>query len=333
MAFPPAGTAAPAAGPDTAGHAPAGFDADALVIGGGPAGLTTALYLARFKRRPLLLDGGNSRASHIPRTRNYPGFPEGVQGAELIARLRQQAEAHGVLPVPASVDALEALPAGGFRAHWGPPEARRSAQARFVVLATGASDHPPPLPYLAQALQEGALRYCPVCDGYETIGHSVGILTDHHGGVGEALYIRHYTDRVSLLRTSEAWAPDDRDRQRLRDAGVQWVDEVVRSLRLWDGRITARHGDGEREGETVCDTVYGAFGMTVHTGLATALGAACDKRGYLIVDAHNQTTVPGLYAAGDVCQGLNQIAVATGGAALASSAIHRALGLPGGLKA
>lgn len=298
---------------------------DVIVIGGGPAGLTAALYLARFRRRPLLLDGGNSRASHIPRSRNYPGFSAGIPGAELVAHMRQQADAHGVSPIPATVDRLERLPDGSLRASWGPADARQSAQARFVLLATGARDHPPPLPHLEQALQEGALRYCPVCDGFETVGKSVGILTNHHGGVGEALYLRHYTDQVTLLRTSDAWAPSDEDRARLAAAGVRWVDEVVDSLRLWDNRVTARHGGGE----TSCDTVYGAFGMTVHTELATALGAECDRHGYLVTDPHGQTTVAGLYAAGDVCQGLNQIAVATGNAAVAASAIHRALGLPG----
>jgi thioredoxin reductase (NADPH) len=300
-------------------------DVDVIVIGAGPAGLTAALYLARFRRRLLLLDGGHSRATHIPRSRNYPGFVGGVPGTELVAHMRQQASAHGITPVPAMVDRLERLDDGRFRASWGPPAQRASAQARFVLLATGATDRPPPLPYLEQALQDGTLRYCPVCDGFETIGKSVGILTDHHGGVGEALYLRHYSDHVTLLRTSDAWAPTEEDRARLAGAGVKWVDAVVDSLRLWDNRVTARHG----ESETAFDTVYAAFGMVVHNTLATALGAECDRHGYLLTDAHHQTTVPGLYAAGDVCQGLNQIAVATGNAAIATSAIHRALGLPG----
>lgn len=96
---------------------------------------------------------------------------------------------------------------------------------------------------------------------------------------------------------------------------------VVKSIRFWDGRVTVRHG----ESETICDTVYSALGMHVHSQLATNMGAAADELGYLNVDAHQQTTIQGLYAAGDVASGLNQISVAFGGAAIAASAIHHAL--------
>jgi thioredoxin reductase (NADPH) len=77
---------------------------------------------------------------------------------------------------------------------------------------------------------------------------------------------------------------------------------------------------------TLCDTLYCALGLTVHSQLAVALGASVDDTGYVRVDAHHATDVPGLYAAGDVSAGLNQIAVAMGGAAVAASAIHRELG-------
>ena len=79
-------------------------------------------------------------------------------------------------------------------------------------------------------------------------------------------------------------------------------------------------------GQAACDTVYCALGMVVHSELAVALGARHDAGGYLLTDRHQRTSVPGLFAAGDVVKGLNQISVATGGAAVAAAAMHRALG-------
>ena len=109
------------------------------------------------------------------------------------------------------------------------------------------------------------------------------------------------------------------DRKRLDDAGITWVAEPIRSLRLWQQRVTVSHGNAE----TICDSVYCALGMRVRSDLAIKLGAQVDDQGYLVTDRHQRTTVPGVYAAGDVASGLNQITVAAGGAAIAASAIHQ----------
>ena len=87
-------------------------DAEVLVIGGGPGGLATAIYLARFCRRVLVIDSGTSRASRIPCSHNYPGFPDGVPGSELLARMRQQAERHGAHFTAGDVYTIETDEAG-----------------------------------------------------------------------------------------------------------------------------------------------------------------------------------------------------------------------------
>ncbi|ANQ83539.1 putative thioredoxin-disulfide reductase [Azoarcus olearius] len=291
-------------------------DFDALVIGGGPAGLTGALYLARFRRRVRLVDDGCSRATRIPRSHNMPGYPDGVRGGELVAAIRLQATRYGVDFASGRVTALEregtrfsARLADGSTTH-----------ARAVLLATGVTDVEPPMPYLAEAVRSGALRYCPVCDGYEVSGQTVGVLADGDAGAREALYLRGFTARLHVFPLSDTVEISARERQRLRDADIMLAEHAVASLRLADGGVVVRHGDDE----TRCDSVYSALGTRIQADLAP--DAERDEQGYLLTDRHHMTSIEGLYAAGDVVQGLNQISVATGGAAIAAAAIHRALG-------
>ena len=297
-------------------HPDDGAPDDVLVIGGGPAGLTAAMYLGRFKRRVLVVEDGTGRASRIPRTHNCAGFPEGIAGTELVARMREHATRYGVRFTTGRVESLRKC-GGGFVAQWQGGE----AQAPKVILATGASDVPPAMPHLALALQEGALRYCPVCDGYEVIDQHVGVVADHGSDTFEAMYIRHFADRVTIFPVSEEVRFDDAQRNELAAANIGVVREPLASIRLWDGRVTVSHGDHE----TAVDSLYCALGMKVHSELAIALGAEHDDDGYLLTDRHQQTAVPGLYAVGDVVKGLNQISVAIGQAAKAASAIHLTL--------
>lgn len=289
---------------------------ESLVIGGGPAGLAAAIYLARFRRRVMLVEDGNSRAARIPRSHNYPGFPDGVVGTELLAAMRRQAQRYGARFATGRVESLS-RDARGFTARWSGGE----ATSPIVVLATGVTDRPPRMPHLADALRDGALRYCPVCDGFEVIGQAVGLVADHGTDTFEALYLRHFTDRLTVFRVGDDVHFDAAQQRRLAEAGVDLVAEPIASIRLWDGRVTVRHGDRE----TVVDSLYSALGLEVHTELAIALGAEHDRQGYLMVDQRQQTSVPGLYAAGDIVKGLNQIAVAVGGAAKAASAIQLTL--------
>lgn len=302
--------------------------ADAIVIGGGPAGLTAALYLARFRRSVIVVDGGDSRVSKIPRSHNYPGFVDGVPGHTLLETLGAQLERYPVRRVQAYVERIarrddqsaggNEAPTSRFQVDWN----GGSAVAAQIFLATGLSDNAPDMPYLREALQKGLLRYCPVCDAYEAVGQRIGVYARDEAGIAEAEYLRHFSPHVTVFFESGAAAFGAEDRARMRAAGVDWVEEAVEALEPQATQVSVHHGNGR----TVCDTLYCALGVQVHSSLARDLGAETDPQGYLVVDAHQATTAPGLYAAGDVSQGLNQIAVAAGGAAIAASAMHRALG-------
>lgn len=288
---------------------------DALVVGGGPAGLAASLYLARFRRDVLVIDAGDSRAARIPRSHNMAGFTNGVAGDRLIDAMRYQVRDVGVPIQHGYVERLERS-GDAFVAHTRDGLVK---QARAVLLATGALDVEPPMSKLSEALEQGALRYCPVCDGFEAQDRRIGVLCNvGKHGTNEALYLRHFTDQVTVFVTSADVAFDAGDEQRLSEAGIAVVRAPVQRLRLVGGKTEVLHG----ENATVCDSLYSALGMEVHSHLAARLGARLDDAGYVLSDRHQETCVPGLFVAGDVARGLNQISVAIGEAAIAASAMH-----------
>ena len=292
---------------------------DCAVIGAGPAGLTAALYLTRFRRTVLIADGGRSRAALIPRSHNFPGLPAGVKGEDLLAQLRQQVEHYGPVDWAGPVQSLEA--AG--EALWRVRSTTGSAVARTVLLATGVVDRRPPLPDPDAAIRDGLLRFCPICDGFEAILDRIAVIGDDDHAAREALFLRTYSPSVTLLSLQNAGSLSLELREQLQKAGVTMAAAEPASLRVLDGRLAARSPDG---GDIVpFDVVYGALGVEPQTQLATALGLVVDGSGCLAVDAHQQTVVPTVYAAGDIVRGLDQISVALGEAAVAATAIHNRL--------
>ena len=295
---------------------------DCLVIGAGPAGLTAATYLARFRRRVLAIDSGASRASWIPVSHNVPGFPLGVGGPELLARMRAQAALYGAELRTGEVTALEALPGGGFLAR----ADGSSIHAERVLLATGGLDIEPELPGIRDAVRRGLVRYCPICDAYEIVGQRVALIAYGKCRVKEALLLRAYTADLTVLTLGQRLQISGDERQELAAAGIRVVEEPVAELALERDRIGSWHMQGG--GHHVFDTVYTALGVQIRSSLAVALGAETDEDGALIVDRHQRTSVPGLFAAGDVVRGLSQVCVATGQAAVAATTMNASLPFP-----
>lgn len=293
---------------------------DCLVIGGGPAGLTAAVYLARFRRRFLLVHNQASRATLIPTSHNYPGFPEGIAGTELLARQSAHAERYGAVMRTGTVTNLMREPSGGFVAELERHGATERIRARKVLLATGAVDIEPELPNVKQAIRRGYVRHCPICDAFEVIDQKVAVIGIGKGGMGEALFMRTYSADVTLLTLGQAMDLTRDDQQELETAGIQIIEEPVDEVMLQADKITAlrlRSGPQLR-----FDTLYSALGAHVRSELALALDARQDETGALIMDEHQQTSIPGLYAAGDVVSSLNQLSVASGQAAIAAVDIH-----------
>lgn len=287
---------------------------DCLIVGGGPAGLTAAIYLARFRRDVLLVDNAQSRARLIPETHNYPGFV-GISGKDLLAALREQAERNGARLREGRVDELR-MADGAFIARRGNDNIR----AKRLLLATGIVDESPDLPGLKDAIYRGALRFCPICDGFEATDKRIGVLGPLRTAALKAQFLRTYSRDVVLLPTD---GPDESAEQfrALKQAGVTLEERVVDIERRGE-KIAALFADGRR---LPVDVLYPALGCEVRSDLATALGAHCNHIGNLHVDDKQRTSVEGLYAAGDVVTDLHQISVATGHAAVAATSIHNSL--------
>lgn len=290
------------------------------MIGGGPGGLMTALYLARFKRTALVVDADQSRLKWIAKTRNVLGFPDGIAGAELLERVRQQAAAYQIPIAAGTINMLRRSEADGcFEAAAG----AGSWRARTVVLATGALDVVPEVEDLDHGLKHALVRYCPICDGYETQGRRVAVLGRWEHGQREAAFLAGFGNQVTWLSMQTQQAIEQDEIERLRQCGVSIADSTPHRIRCLPGAGVEVEMP---QGETLrFDMMYSALGLRHASQLAVDLGAQAHDDGQLAVDSHMQTTVPGLYAVGDVAAGLNQINVAAGQAAIAATAIHNSL--------
>jgi thioredoxin reductase (NADPH) len=289
---------------------------DCVVVGGGPAGTMAALYLQRFCRDVVLVDGGRSRTRYIDSSRNCPGFPYGIGGKELLERLRQQADTHGVRIVPGQVLRLR-HEAGGFAV-----EAEgESWLARCVIVATGVADRLPHWPNVENAIHQGLVRLCAVCDAYEAEDKRIAVYGRAADGVGHAAFLRTYSTRVSLVLPPDAVLSVE-DRARAQALGIEVLRALEERCALVGGMFCVETADGVSHAH---DLVYISLGAPAQTALLEGLGVLMVSEGEVQVDDKCETSVAGIYAIGDAVSALNQIGVAFGHAAVAATAIHNRL--------
>ncbi|MEO5598949.1 MAG: NAD(P)/FAD-dependent oxidoreductase, partial [Novosphingobium sp.] len=276
---------------------------EVIVVGAGPAGLTAALYPARYRHRVLVLHDETARALRIPRTHNVPGFSQGVAGTELIARMTDHALHYGARVVQRRIAAAERrgnrfLLSSDDGVQW---------NSRALILATGLHLNQIALDAVAHqaAIDAGALRYCPICDGFEHTAQRIAVVGCDTQGAGEALFLRRFSNDVTLIPKAydELSAAE---RERLKRAGITLIISPAVGFALEDGKMRVETADGQ---SPIFDVVYPALGVRPRTELAEALGILPDAQGCLPADAPLKTAIAGVYSAGDVVEGLDQICV------------------------
>lgn len=291
-------------------------EVDVVVVGAGPAGLTAAIYLARFRRRVLVVDAGQSRARLIPRSHNHPAFPDGIRGVELLERMRVQFAGYGREPLRARVGRVVPLDEG-FRVETD----GGAVQARTVILAGGVRDKLAPVAGAEALVRAGVLRQCPICDGYEVQGKRIAVIGSLACTAGEALFLRSYSGDVTVVTLGGRLAVDNATRGRLSRWGIGVVETPVTAIEAVSGQgVVLRLAGG---GETAFEVAYSAMGVEVRLPEVAGLDVAEDGR--VVTGEGQETSVRGIFAAGDAVTGLNQIGVAMAQGEIAAVAIHNRL--------
>jgi thioredoxin reductase (NADPH) len=291
---------------------------DCIVVGGGPAGLTAAIYLARYHLSVVVFDDRTSRAAAIPISHNHAGFPDGIAGRELLDRMRKQALHYGadvrhrkVSSIQKSDDVFTVEPEN------------KTLRSRSVLLATGVFNRRPAMSEKQhdEAVARGLLRYCPVCDGFEVTDKAVGIIGTGSKGYKEALFLRSYTRDVALVAPDGDHKLSTQEAEHLESCGVRTLSGPIVALELHQDTISIDLG----RMKVPFASVYPALGSDIRSELLDGLGAERSSDGCVIVDTHQRSSLPGLYAAGDVVIGLDQISNAMGQAGVAATTIRNDL--------
>ena len=302
---------------------------DCAIVGGGPAGLSAAVCLARMRRSVLVIDDRDGRSLWGQVNRNYLGFPDGIPAAEIRLAGRRQAARYGTTFMSGRVVAasrddgsfhlrVEATDGETRRdtagrvgnvkrdeelgSSLGEEEVTRAVDivARSVILATGVRDSFPKFLGWAQCVG-CSLFWCIACDGYESTGKVVAVVGHDEDAVETALDLLDFTDTVTLVagRPEGFDVPDTRLAD-LRDNGIPAYPVAVANYNNADGQIEELVLDDPRQTRLSVEMVFVYRRPTPRTELAVALGLDLNGLGHIVVDSVQHTNVPGIYAAGDV---------------------------------
>lgn len=290
---------------------------DAAVIGGGPAGLSSALWLARYRRHVLVLDDDRPRNEAAWAVHGYPGLPD-PDPAALRQRIRTQAEEAGAVFDLRRASAVDGRK-DGFRIQFGAGE---PVAARRVVLAYGRQDRVPDLPGLRE-IYGRSVFHCPDCDGPSVTGARVGVLGHDREAAALALYLLTWAERVTLLTNGLEPDLDEKARAVLERHGVPLVTGAIRSLESRGGRLREARLEDRA---LALDALFFHWGSDPTSSLGPTAGCECDDGGRIRVDPRTlETSVPGVYAAGDIV-GRPYLAIAAAADGVrAALAIHRSL--------
>jgi thioredoxin reductase (NADPH) len=281
-----------------------------IIIGSGPAGLTSAIYTARANLEPLLIEGEPSSTSDQPggqlmlttEVENFPGWPDGIMGPELMSRFREQALRFGTDIETAKVSRVD-LSASPFGVWVGDPTTSEPTyRAKAVIVSTGAQSLMLGLPEESRLLGHG-LSTCATCDGFFFRDHDIAVVGGGDSAAEEALFLTKFARTVTLVHRRDELRASKIMRDRV------MANEKIRFA--WNSTVSAIHGDTTVEGMTLTDTITGEQRRLDVTGVFVAIGHRpntdlfvgqldLEESGYLITHSGSLTNVDGVFACGDV---------------------------------
>ncbi len=267
---------------------------DTVIIGGGPAGLSAALYLQRFNRKTLVFDSGTGRTNCYEINENYLGFPEGIPARELVKKGRDQAKRFGAHFSNEFITELRKQDEIFIAI-----SNESTYHSKSVILCTGVTDHYPPFTDIDEYLGR-SLFWCITCDGYKTMQKTVVVIGQDDEAAVTCLQFKNYTEKLvfCLNCSSQECKISPHKRQNLEKFGVVVVEGKVKDLRGKDGYVT--HVVLEDETIIETDFVFSMLGASPNVELAVQLGVELEPNGYIKTDTEQRTNIPGVYAAGDV---------------------------------
>lgn len=289
---------------------------DSIIVGGGAAGLSAGVVLARAQFATLVVDGGAPRNGPADHMHGYL-TRDGMVPGEFVATGRDELTRYGGTLVPASVVDARRAPDGTFELRL---DDGRALCARSVLVATGLADVLPGIPGLSERWAS-EVHHCPHCHGYEVRGRTIAVIGSTTAAVSAhlAALMRRYSSSVVFCVNGIEISADER--RRLEAYGVRLLDacvaRVVNSADIADGNPVAIELDN---GETVvCEAIFVAPRPVPHDAILTTLGAAKDPvSGLVAVDSHGATNVSGVWAAGNVVNPRAQVIAAAGAASTAA---------------
>lgn len=290
---------------------------DTIIVGGGPAGLACALWLARFRRNVCLFDTGEPRNEPAWAVHGFPGILDPTP-SELRGRIRHQARTAGASLVLEAVERV-AGEKNDFRVTTAGGEAHG---ARRVVLAYGLRDYLPDVPGI-RMLYGTSVFHCADCDGPEAAGRAVAVIGHDRSAATLALYLRYWSDRITLLPHDTALAVDGKDAAILEEEGVNVRKGRIERLDAAAGVL--RSVQFEDGGTLACDRLFFHLGSEPRCDLAEHMGCELDETGYIAIDKGQETSVPGLYAVGDIAGPPHLASTAAADGIRAALTIHRSL--------
>ena len=291
---------------------------DVAIVGGGPAGLTASLWLARYLHSVVLIDSGDPRNWE---TRGINGFlgAQGIRSPELRARGRADAEKFGAELVDDEVCTVQNTNGERFVLNL---DKGSTIETRRLMLAIGIKDVWPDIPGLSDCYGETA-HVCPDCDGYETRGRKTVVIGSGRKAVGMAFSLTTWTEKIVICTNGEPANMEAGQLDKLKTLNIPVLTEPVNKISSENGELRCISLDGGMQLD--CDRLYFAIGQYPADDLGAQLKCKRDEFGLIEVDEHYHTSVMNVFAAGDIVGGPQLAIAAAADGAMASLAIHASL--------